>query len=81
MSIGYSKKHILKQLLAAVSLGVAANVSAQDDHALFGMSLEELLNVPVKSATLTELDILSAPSSISLFHHQQFELMGGGLPA
>ena len=76
MSIGYSKIHILKQLLAAVSLGVAATVSAQDDHALFGMSLEELLNVPVKSATLTELDILSAPSSISLFHHQQFELMG-----
>ncbi|ABD79774.1 TonB-dependent receptor plug domain-containing protein [Saccharophagus degradans] len=76
MSIGYSKIHILKQLLAAVGLGVAANVSAQDDHALFGMSLEELLNVPVKSATLTELDILSAPSSISLFHHQQFELMG-----
>lgn len=78
-SIVAGKKYFLSWLLLVVSLGAAVGASAssqEDSHGLFGMSLEELLTVPVKSATLTELDILSAPSSISLFHHQQFELMG-----
>ena len=46
------------------------------DDQIFSMSLEELLQVRVTGATLTEESLLSVPSAVTVFTHQEIQRLG-----
>lgn len=68
-------KRITQPVIFVVGF-VVAESSYADKAELEGLSLVELLNLPVESATRTETHLLTAPSSVTLFHRQQFKAMG-----
>ena len=46
------------------------------DDSLFSMSLEELLQVPITGSTLTEENLLSVPSAVTVYTHQEIKNLG-----
>jgi outer membrane cobalamin receptor len=60
-------------LAMASSLPVLAE-STQDNF--LNLSLEELLQIKVVSSTLTEKNLRSVPSSVSVFTHEQIQALG-----
>ena len=55
-----------------------AYISASDDDfdQLFNLSIEELMDLQVTGATLTRQSILSVPSSVTVFNHEQIKSLG-----
>ena len=63
--------------LFIVLLALSVKVNGQDfDQDLFELSLEELMQIEVKSATKSSLSIQKAPSSIKVFTQNDFEKYG-----
>lgn len=62
--------------LAFLILFVATFMPAQAADSLFELSLEELMQVQVTSATLTDETLRSVPSSVTVFTHQQIQSIG-----
>lgn len=56
---------ICEPLLAAIS-----------DDKIFSMTLEELRQVPITGSTLTEESLLSVPSAVTVYSHQEIQRLG-----
>ena len=46
------------------------------DEKIFSMTLEELLQVPITGSTLTEESLLSVPSAVTVYSHQEIQRLG-----
>lgn len=65
------KKFVCVLMMLGVVSGVAFSQSSDDD--LFELSLEELMQIEVTSATKTSLSLQEAPSSIKVFTQEDFK--------
>src|SRR4051812_1232375 len=66
-------KLLVVVLAMASSFPVAAEAKLDD---IFNLSLEELMQIKVVSSTLTEKSLRTAPSSVTVFSHDQIKAMG-----
>ncbi|HVK99728.1 MAG TPA: TonB-dependent receptor [Dongiaceae bacterium] len=55
---------------------VTPGVIAEEMEALLGLSLEQLMNVPVSSPTLTPESVNRTPAAISVFSHEEIQRTG-----
>ena len=73
-------KFIIQIRILYIIIGILAfNVSAfsQDVDDLFELSLEELMQIEVTSATKSSLSLQEAPSSIKVFTQEDFKKVNG----
>ena len=68
--------HPIRILLFVLSLTYLSSAVAETSIDLFEMPLEELMQLHVNSSTLTDKTLRTAPSSITVFTHQQIQNLG-----
>ncbi len=66
-------KLLFISLLLTAPLGVLAGSTSAD---LLSLSLEDLMQIKVVSSTLTEKNLRTVPSSVTVFTHHQIDAMG-----
>lgn len=70
------KKHLVCQVLGLLPLVVQAQQPTPESDALFGLSLEQLANIKVESASLVSLAQSRAPAIVSLITREEMEAWG-----
>ncbi|BFT30994.1 catecholate siderophore receptor CirA [Alteromonas sp. D210916BOD_24] len=58
------------------AFGNVEQQQSSSSQSLLEMSLEDLLNVTIKSSTLSDISVRDAPSSVTVFTHQQIKELG-----
>ena len=66
-------KVLVIMLAMTASFPVAAEAKIDD---IYNLSLEDLMQIKITSSTLTEKNLRTAPSSVTVFSHDQIKAMG-----
>ncbi|HWV16873.1 MAG TPA: TonB-dependent receptor [Cellvibrio sp.] len=67
---------LMGSLIASAFLSASTFAQQFSQDELFNFSLEELMDIRITSSTLTEKNIRTVPSSITIFTRQQIETLG-----